>query len=80
MQTRMLIDLNETVKKGHPAPEGMEKRYIRAGIAEEVKPKAAAPAAAPKKKSAPKRKAKAKPQTTQPAPAPEPVGAVTTED
>ena len=64
MQTRMLIDLNETVKKGDPAPRGSEKRYIRAGIAEVVKP------AAPKK-AATKRKAKAK-AAPKPAPTPAP--------
>lgn len=59
MQTKMLIDLNETIRKGDPAPKGQEARYIRAGLAEKVKP-APTKAAAPKSKA----KAKAKPKAT----------------
>lgn len=56
MQTKMLVDLNETVRKGDPAPKGQEARFIRAGLAEKVKP-------APAKVAAPKKaKAKAKPK------------------
>lgn len=50
----MLIDLNEHIKKGDEPPEGDEKRFIRAGIAEEVKPAKKVPA---RKKAAPKKKA-----------------------
>lgn len=54
MKARMLIDLNEHIKKGDEPPEGDEKRFIRAGIAEEVKPAKKVPA---RKKAAPKKKA-----------------------
>lgn len=58
MQTKMLVDLNETVRKGDPAPKGQEARFVRAGLAAKVSP-APAKTAAPKKAKA---KAKTKPK------------------
>lgn len=52
MQTKMLVDLNETVRKGDPAPKGQEARFVRAGLAAKV-------TSTPTKTEAPK-KAKAK--------------------
>lgn len=61
MQTKMLVDLNETVRKGDPAPKGQEARFVRAGLAEKVTeavaPTATAAPAAAKKPA--RRKAKA---------------------
>lgn len=60
MQTKMLIDLSDTIRKGDPAPKGHEARYIRAGLAAEVTASvtpAPTPSAPAKKRV---RKAKAK--------------------
>lgn len=37
MIARMLVDLNEKVRKGHPAPANLARKLVRVGLAEEVK-------------------------------------------
>ena len=36
MNARMLVDLNERIRRGDAPPKGQEARFVRAGLAEEV--------------------------------------------
>lgn len=38
MKTKMLVDFNESVKKGDPAPKGREAHFVKIGLAEKVAP------------------------------------------